>query len=153
MNAVDALTTQRIGVGVGATSKKRALELCSGLLAGEDEELSSKAVFEALWERERLAGTAIGHGVALPHARMPGLRQVQGAFLATSEPVHYDASDGQAVDLFFAMLVPEEASDEHLKLLASLARMFSVASFRNALRKQAEPGAILELFVEEASGS
>jgi len=153
MNAVDVLAPERIGVGVGASSKKRALELCSGLLAAEGSDLESRTVFEALWGRERLACTGIGRGVALPHARMPGLRHVQGAFLLSSEPVPYDAADGMPVDLFFALLVPDAATDEHLNLLASLARLFSVASLRSELRKQTEPAGILELFVAEAGDS
>lgn len=149
MQAADALSLERISLGVGATSKKRVLEISSQLLSGGETGLEQREVFEALVAREKLGGTGIGWGVAIPHARLPGLRQLHAAFIALSEPVGFDAIDGKPVDLVFAMAVPEDATDEHLQLLSSLARMFGQPSFREALRKHNSAEPILQLFSQQ----
>ena len=151
MQAADALSPARVSLGVGATSKKRVLELSSQLLAGPDTGLEQRDVFEALVAREKLGGTGIGWGVAIPHARLAGLRQLHAAFMVLSEPVGFDAIDGKPVDLVFAMAVPEDATDEHLRLLSSLARMFGQASFREALRQPATAEAVMQLFSQQDS--
>jgi nitrogen PTS system EIIA component len=102
-------------------------------------------VFERLLERERLGSTGLGHGVALPHARVKEVSEVLGAFIRTARGVDYDASDGEPVDLAFALLVPETATEEHLQLLAHLAGRFSEAATRANLRKADSPAAILDL--------
>lgn len=114
-------------------SKKRVLEHAAQLLSHADSELT-EGIFERLLERERLGSTGLAGGVALPHARMPGLTQSRGAFLRLDEPVEFDSIDGQPVDLVFALLVPEEATEEHLKLLAELARLFHDPALREKLR-------------------
>jgi PTS system nitrogen regulatory IIA component len=151
MQAADALSVERINLGVGATSKKRVLEISSELLAGGDAGLQQRDVFEALVAREKLGGTGIGWGVAIPHARLSGLRQLHAAFVALSEPVSFDAIDGKPVDLIFAMAVPEDATDEHLQLLSSLARLFNQSEFRDALRGQSGAESILQLFSQQDS--
>lgn len=97
-----------------------------GLPAGE--------VAERLRERERLASTALGHGVAIPHARLGALDRARGAFLRLVEPVPFAAPDGRPVDLVFAMVVPEADVAGHLAQLAEIAERFSDAGFRSALR-------------------
>jgi PTS system nitrogen regulatory IIA component len=111
------------------------LESAARLLAvPDDEETVTAQVFERLLERERLGSTGLAGGVALPHARMPGLENSRGAFIRLAEPVEFDALDGEAVDLVFALLVPEEANEEHLQLLAQLASRFNDAELRERLR-------------------
>lgn len=114
-------------------SKKRVLEQAAHLLAQSDSELG-EGIFERLLERERLGSTGLAGGVALPHARMPGIQQTRGAFLKLAQPVDFDSMDGQPVDLVFALLVPEEATKEHLELLAELARLFHDPALRDKLR-------------------
>jgi len=104
-------------------SKKRVLERAAYLLSLGDSTLA-EGVFERLLERERLGSTGLAGGVALPHARMPGVATSRGAFIRLSQPVDFDSLDGQPVDLVFALLVPEEATEEHLQLLAHLASLF-----------------------------
>jgi PTS system nitrogen regulatory IIA component len=124
-----------ISVADQASSKKRILEQAAQLLAANAEEPTAEQIFERLLERERLGSTGLAGGVALPHARMPGIDGSRGAFLRLAEPVAFDALDGQPVDLVFALLVPEDANEEHLQLLARLAEMFNEAELRDRLRE------------------
>lgn len=124
-----------ISIADPASSKKRVLEHAARLLAARFEEPDTEQIFERLLERERLGSTGLAGGVALPHARMPGIDHSRGAFLRLAEPVDFDALDGQPVDLVFALLVPEETNDEHLQLLATLASMFNNPSLRQQLRE------------------
>jgi PTS system nitrogen regulatory IIA component len=129
------LLEKRIGCNVEAASKKRVLEQLGQRLAESVPELTQDLVFDALLERERLGSTGLGKGIALPHARMSQVNRAMGAFIKLPEGIDFDALDGGPVDLAFAMLVPEEATDEHLQLLSKLARMFSGNDFCEALRK------------------
>jgi nitrogen PTS system EIIA component len=104
-------------------------------------------VYEKLQERERLGSTGLGGGIALPHARMEGLENARGAFLNLAEPVAFDAVDGRPVDLVFGLLVPQSATEQHLQLLAALARLFHDKSFCDGLRKAEDPAAVLAHFL------
>ncbi len=128
------LVEERIGCGVEAASKKRVLEQLGQRLAESAPDLTQDEVFDALLERERLGSTGLGKGIALPHARMSKITQSVAAFIQLPEGIDFDAIDNKPVDLALAMLVPEEATEEHLQLLAKLARMFDDAEFCTALR-------------------
>lgn len=123
-----------ISVADPASSKKRVLEQAAQLLVPAGGEPAAEQIFERLLERERLGSTGLAGGVALPHARMPGIDTSQGAFLRLDEAVEFDALDGQPVDLVFALLVPENATEEHLQLLGQLATMFNEPELRERLR-------------------
>ncbi|MCU7797616.1 MAG: PTS IIA-like nitrogen regulatory protein PtsN [Candidatus Thiodiazotropha sp. (ex Semelilucina semeliformis)] len=129
------LQEKRIGCNLEAASKKRVLEQLGQRLAESIPDLTQDLVFDALLERERLGSTGLGKGIALPHARMPEVSQAMGAFIKLPKGIDFDALDGDPVDLAFAMLVPEEATDEHLQLLSKLASMFSDSAFCAALRE------------------
>jgi PTS system nitrogen regulatory IIA component len=129
------LVEERIGCNVEAASKKRVLEQLGQRLAEAVPALNQDMVFDALLERERLGSTGLGKGIALPHARMPQITEALAAFVQLPKGIDFDAIDGQPVDLAFAMLVPEEATDEHLQLLAKLAQMFDNQGFCAALRQ------------------
>lgn len=129
------LDASRVRIADPSPSKKRVLERAAQLLASEsDEEPGTEQVFERLLERERLGSTGLAGGVALPHARMPGLESSRGAFLRLADPVEFDALDGEPVDLVFALLVPEDANEAHLQLLAQLAGRFNDPDLRQSLR-------------------
>ncbi len=126
-------------------SKKRAVQTLAELLApsievmlddqdSEGQEQSDMDIFDALITRERLGSTALGHGVALPHSRLANINEPIAAMITLSEGVDYEAQDGQPVDLLIGLLVPERCNDEHLKILAALARRFSDHYFRDELR-------------------
>jgi PTS system nitrogen regulatory IIA component len=115
-------------------SKKRVLQQLGELLASGAPDLDAEVIFEHLLERERLGSTGLGHGIALPHARAAQVDHAVGAFLQLKDGVDFDAMDDQPVDLAFGLLVPQEATEEHLQLLAGLAAMFSDPALCEQLR-------------------
>jgi PTS system nitrogen regulatory IIA component len=114
------IALERIGNGLEIASKKRLLEVLAELLASDVPGLTPDTVFEQLLERERLGSTGLGHGIALPHARMKDVNEALGAFVQLRDGVDFDAIDDRPVDLAFAMLVPDSASEVHLQLLSKL---------------------------------
>jgi PTS system nitrogen regulatory IIA component len=142
------LVEERIGCNVEASSKKKILEQLGLRLAEAAPDLTQDTVFDALLERERIGSTGLGKGIALPHARMPQVETTFAAFIQLTEGIDFDAMDGQPVDLAFAMLVPSEATEEHLQILSRLAKMFSQESFCAALR-QAQSSKELHRLIHE----
>jgi len=148
MNISDLITLRQIDGDAQATGKKRALERLSELLSAQDESLSHGQVFSSMISRERLGSTAIGSGVAIPHGRIEGLEKSIGAFVRLREPVDFDSADGGGVDMLFALLVPSQCAEEHLKALAALARLFSQADFCDHLREAEGNERLYELLIE-----
>lgn len=134
MNFVNLLFPERVRCGVLVTSKKRSLEVLSVLLAQTEGEPTDRTIFEHLIGRERLGSTGLGKGVALPHARVDGIDEARGALIKLDQPVDFDAIDKQPVDLLFALVVPKHFTDEHLRILAALAELFSEHPFCERLR-------------------
>ena len=120
---------------VPASSKKRVLEFIAEKIHQQDETLSDTEIFNNLIARERLGSTGIGQGIAIPHCRLEGLDRVIGVLMTLDESVEFDAIDNQPVDLVFALIVPKEATSEHLELLSQLAEKFNERSFCNRLRE------------------
>ncbi len=141
------LSPERVTSGVAVTSKKKALEELSKLLAQGAGKLSAQDIFNSLTSREKLGSTGLGHGVAIPHGRMPGVSGSVGAFLRLKHPVDYDAHDGQAVDLVFGLVVPAAATEEHLKHLAAIAEKFSDETFCKKMRSAKDDRALHDLLV------
>ena len=129
----DILPIGHIVLGHSTTSKKRLLEDLAGMFAGEGIDLNARTIFSKLIERENLGSTGIGAGVALPHGRIDGLSTTLAIFMSLTEPLDFDAADKQPVNLVFALLVPEHATDVHLNLLAQLAGLFREPDLRAAL--------------------
>ncbi len=125
MNILDLITPECVVCDEAITSKKRALERLGELIASHHSELTAGAIFDTLIGRERLGSTGLGHGVALPHGRLKQGERAIGAFIKLRQGIDFDAIDQQPVDLVFALLVPEHFTDEHLRILAHLAEMFS----------------------------
>jgi len=134
MNISDLLAPERVACRSDLTSKKRTLEVLGEMIATAQTDLSAQAIFDSLIGRERLGSTGLGHGVALPHGRLSRSRHAVGAFIRLEQGVDFDALDQQPVNLLFALLVPEHFTDEHLKILAYLAEMFSDRRFCETLR-------------------
>lgn len=148
MNITDLIAPKRVVCSDTIASKKRTLELLGELIASEQAELRSRDVFDSLVGRERLGSTGLGHGVALPHGRLKQSRQALGAFVKLTQGVDFDALDQKPVNLVFALLVPEHFTDEHLKILAYLAEMFSDKPFCERLRAAASDQALYDLLVQ-----
>ena len=128
------------------TSKKRLLEQVANLFAEQLPDIEAASIFSTLIERENLGSTGIGHGVALPHGRINGLTEVAGMFLRLQEPLDFDAVDHVPVNLIFAILVPHDATEEHLKLLAGLANVFRDEQTRMKLLQTSDTTKIQEIF-------
>jgi PTS system nitrogen regulatory IIA component len=148
MDIADILTVDRIASGASPASKKRALEDISKLIANSNNNLNAGEIFDSLLSRERLGSTGIGHGVAIPHGRTKGGKQSVAAFMQLVDCIDYDAIDGAPVDLMFALLVPEESTDEHLRVLARLAKMFSDEGYCDKLRKAKSASDLYDLLTQ-----
>src|SRR6266550_1174368 len=102
-------------------------------------------VFDSLFARERLGSTGLGQGVAIPHGRIKGLKEAVAAFVRLAQPVPFDAPDGKPVSLVFLLLVPEQATEQHLRVLSELAQMFSDKALREAMSGAPHAGALHQL--------
>jgi len=127
-------------------SKKRVFELAAEAM-GAALNLSSETIYRALLAREKLGSTAIGEGIAIPHCRINECSEAAGCLVTLREPIDYGSADGQDVDVIFVLLVPEEATEAHLKLLAALARSFSNAEVRDRVRQTQDPEALKQLLL------
>lgn len=145
------LKPERIATGVRAYSRRRVLELLAELLAKGSHEgshvLSSSQIFEGLLAREQLGGTSLGKGIALPHSRVKDAQQIVGAFLQLTDGISFNAIDRVNVDLFFALVVPEQAVEEHLAIISHLARMFNDSELRQRLRKARDPETVHSIII------
>ncbi|MCP4979975.1 MAG: PTS IIA-like nitrogen regulatory protein PtsN [Gammaproteobacteria bacterium] len=127
------LSTQNIYLDSEVTSKKKLLELIANI-AADKTRLSESTIYNNLLNRERLGSTGLGQGFAVPHARLEDLDQTLGCFFRLKEAVNFDAPDNQPVDLVFTIIIPEEATEEHLVILSSLASIFSKPEVCDAIR-------------------
>lgn len=142
----ELLAADRIVLLVEPEDRDAVLDAAARLLA-DAAPASTTAIGESLRARERMGSTAIGHGIAIPHGRTSAFDHTRGAFLRLRNPVDFGASDGQPVDLVFAMAVPEHFTQEHLQLLSELAETFSDAGFRAALRAAPDAEALRSLLL------
>jgi PTS system nitrogen regulatory IIA component len=126
------LSIAQVLVHVDATSKKRAFEE-AGLLFENLHGLSRALVTDSLFSRERLGSTGLGHGVAIPHGRIKGLKAPMAAVFQLANPIGFDAPDEQAVSLLIFLLVPEAATQKHLEILSEIAEMLSDAPLREQM--------------------
>ena len=141
------LPASSVILNLDVTSKKRVFEH-AGLLFENTLGFGRKKIFDALLARERLGSTGLGHGVAIPHGRIPGLKEAAGAFIRTQTPIAFEAPDGNPVNLIFVLLVPEKATDQHLQILSELAQMFSERNVRAALNDALDVDAAKRIITE-----
>ena len=127
-------------------SKKRVFERAAEAM-GAALNLRSENIYRALLAREKLGSTAIGEGIAIPHCRINECSEAAGCLVTLQEPIDYGSAEGQDVDIIFVLLVPEEATEAHLKLLAALARSFSNAEVRDRVRQTQDPEALKQLLL------
>ncbi len=127
------LSRQRVSIGLPVANKESLFTKVGALLHEGAGEVDTDLAAAALVAREQLGSTGIGGGVALPHGRVKGLTAAIGAFCTLQSTLDFDAIDQKPVNMVFALLVPEEASDEHLKILAELAGLFSNKAWRERL--------------------
>jgi PTS system nitrogen regulatory IIA component len=141
------LTPAHILIDTESTSKKRVFEKV-GLLFEIQLQIARSQIFDSLFAREKLGSTGLGQGVAIPHGRIPKLREATAAMVRTTHPIPFDSPDGQPVTLIFVLLVPELATDLHLELLGELAEMFCDGDFRKNLQECSDPACMYQLFCD-----
>lgn len=111
-----------------------------------ESQISPSDVISKLEARERLGATALGRGVAIPHARVTGLKQAMAAFVRPATPIMFEAPDGEAIAFFLVLVVPIQATELHLKILAETAAMLSNTDFRDQLARLTKPEDVRRLF-------
>lgn len=148
MHLADILSPEGVKLLSSCSSKKRLFHDL-GEMAESTLGLPTADVIDALLEREGLGPTGVGHGVALPHARLAGLDRVRGLFLRLEKPLDFDSVDRQPVDLVFALLAPEQAGVEHLKALAVVSRTMRNSSVCAKLRANSDAHTLHTILTED----
>lgn len=135
------LPLDNVVLGLSVTSKKRVFEQV-GLIFENKSGIARSIVTDNLFARERLGSTGLGEGVAIPHGRIKGLKQPLAAFVRLAEPVPFESPDGQPVTLLIFLLVPEQATQQHLEILSEIAQLLSDRQARERLGTEQDPAAI-----------
>jgi PTS system nitrogen regulatory IIA component len=145
MNLIAPLITPDTALlDLSFTSKKKLFEHAAELFA-QTRELKAADIFTSLFERERLGSTALGHGIAIPHGRIKGLKDACGALYRLKTPLEFDAPDNQPVSLCFVLMVPKDADERHLQILGELAQLFGDEAMRAKMLDAATPDELIAL--------
>ena len=145
MNSLgELLAVDNVRLDFEASDPTQVLQQIAAPLAARHG-LSRNAVLESLTAREHLGSTGVGHGVAIPHARMNQCAMAAGAFVRTKAAIPFDAPDGRPVSVFLGLIVPNKANQRHLQLLATAAGMFSDKGYREKLKASTDPEAAVRL--------
>ncbi|MFZ6674597.1 PTS sugar transporter subunit IIA [Undibacterium sp. Xuan67W] len=137
-NIAKILPLANVLLDLEVSSKKRAFEQ-AGLLFENNCSIARSTVSDNLFARERLGSTGLGHGVAIPHGRIKGLKAPIAAFVRLAEPIPFESPDGEPVSILIFLLMPDNVTQQHLEILSEIAEMLSNESFRDTLNT--EPGA------------
>jgi len=144
------LCPQDIAIDVDVPDRRRVLETAAELI-GRANGLDSAPIFRALWRREQVGSTALGHGVAIPHARISGITRPLTLFMRSRLAMEFGAPDGRLVSNFLFIMVPADGETEsHLQLLASVAAAFSDRAFRERLAAATTTAEVAATFAEWA---
>lgn len=152
MTIGDLLDPGAVTLRVSAPGKRQVLGVIADVAArvlGVDAD----AVLEGLTEREAAGSTGVGHGVAIPHARIDGLDRIRAIFVRLETPVAFDAVDDKPVDLLVALLAPRDANAQHLRALARVSRMMRQPELREQLRQARSADAVHVLLAHEAAST
>jgi nitrogen PTS system EIIA component len=145
----DIITPENVVLNLPSCSSKRQVlsELArrGAAVAG----IAQQSLLDALTERERLGTTGIGHGIAIPHARLEGLDHLVGMFVRLDHPVDFEALDEQPSDLIFLLLAPSAAEADSLKALARISRMLRDPGLRQRLRQERDPRAVYRMLTQK----
>jgi PTS system nitrogen regulatory IIA component len=140
------LPAKNVVLDLECSSKKRAFEQ-AGLIFENNCGIARSTVSDNLFARERLGSTGLGHGVAVPHGRIRGLKAPLAAFVRLSEPIPFESPDGEPVKLLIFLLIPDNVTQQHLEILSEIAEMFSDKDFRLAMTEDAEVSSLHERLV------
>ena len=151
MKLMDFLSKKSIAAEIKSNKKEDVLKELVDLLinAGELERTLRNKVIDALLERESLGSTAIGQGIAIPHAKTDCVNKLVGAFALSKKGVDFDSLDGEPVYIFFLLLAAQDSAGPHLKALARISRLFKDKYFRDNLRNCTNEKEIIEVISQE----
>src|SRR5262250_2356816 len=133
MKIVDLIRRDMVVPALAATDKRGILEELAAYMAGHHPRIDRGALARVLIEREQLASTAIGEGVAIPHGKLPSVTEIVACLGRVPNGVDFDSMDGQPTYLFFVLVAPDNSTGAHLKALARISRVFKDAEFRRRL--------------------
>ncbi|MGS2717703.1 PTS sugar transporter subunit IIA [Eionea flava] len=130
-----------------SSSKKRLLENIAEHLSQVNQDLSATDTFSALIAREKLGSTGIGNGIAIPHCRISECKKITAMLVTLKQGIDFDAIDNEKVDVIFVLIVPEDANDDHLKTLASIAEVFSNDAILQKVRQAQDIDTLIKVFI------
>jgi PTS system nitrogen regulatory IIA component len=148
----DFISPDSVVSSLKAKTKKQLLQDLSAR-AARLTGLQERDVFDVLLQRERLGSTGLGHGIAIPHGKLQGLKRIVGIFARLAEPIDFDAVDGAPVDIVFLLLAPEGAGADHLKALARISRLLREGSAVEKLRASRDAAALYAVLTEDEASS
>src|SRR5471032_740718 len=140
-NLSKILSLENVLLDLEVSSKKRAFEQ-AGLIFENNCGIARSTVSDNLFARERLGSTGLGHGVAVPHGRVKGLKAPLAAFVRLAQPIPFESPDGEPVSLLVFLLVPDHVTQQHLEILSEVAEMFSDEAFRSVLSTLPDPALV-----------
>lgn len=140
-NLAKILPQNNVLLNLEVSSKKRAFEQ-AGLIFENNCGIARSIVSDNLFARERLGSTGLGHGVAVPHGRIKGLKAPLAAFVRLAEPIPFESPDGQAVNLLIFLLIPDHVTQQHLEILSEIAEMLSNDAFRQTLNNDPDAASV-----------
>lgn len=145
-NLAKILFPENVILDLEVSSKKRAFEQ-AGLTFENNSSIARSTVSENLFARERLGSTGLGHGVAVPHGRIKGLKAPLALFMRLAEPIPFESPDGEPVKLLVFLLIPDHVTQQHLEILSEIAEMFSDNAFRNELIADSDQASVYSRLV------
>ncbi len=149
MKIAEVLTPERILPNLNGQDKPQILNELATCLTSDQRDINLASLKGVLAERERLGSTAIGDGIAIPHGKISGVKDIVGVFGRCRKGVDFDSLDGNPTHLFFLLVAPEDSASLHLKALARVSRLFRDNSFRDQLMSANEASEIYRLIIEE----
>jgi len=152
MHLGDLISPEAVLRSLKPKSRKQLLQELSAR-AARISGLPERDIFDVLWQREQLGSTGLGQGVAIPHGKLGGLKQIVGLFAQLSEPVEFDAVDGEPVDIVFLLLAPEGAGADHLKALARISRLLRERGSVEKLRASKDAAALYAVLTQDEASS
>ena len=151
MNIQALVSLDRTECAVQCNSKKRIIEIISEIAAETNAEIQKEDALNALLSREKMGSTGIGNGIALPHGRLANLSNVTAVVVTTPPAIAFDAIDDKPVDIFFAILVPENQTEGHLQTLATIAGKLSQKSIVKTIRNAESKEQVIAALCDEAA--
>jgi nitrogen PTS system EIIA component len=152
MRLTDILSEERVTTALTATTKEEALSALAQLFTADDPALDARAVYEVLSERERLASTGIGSGVAIPHGRIGQLERLRAAIAISPSGIPFEAIDGAPVRIVVGVLAPQHHTGDHLRVLARVSRLLRSQQVRESLLAAADAHAAFEIIARADAG-